>query len=159
VAIPTAPSAQIAPPAERAFEVRLVRPEDVDSLHRNCLGGWPLEELRAEVARNVSLAETGERTHFVAVAREGGLRGEVVGTAYLDRETHPLQRRRGQLVGVSVTGPYRRRGVARRLNEAVRERAAAITPVPGGVGPMTRAMLLSNTVRAARALARAPHRV
>jgi methylenetetrahydrofolate dehydrogenase (NADP+)/methenyltetrahydrofolate cyclohydrolase len=34
--------------------------------------------------------------------------------------------------------------------EAARERAAAITPVPGGVGPMTRAMLLVNTLRAAR---------
>lgn len=34
--------------------------------------------------------------------------------------------------------------------EAVSERAGAITPVPGGVGPMTRAMLLVNTVRAAR---------
>ena len=32
----------------------------------------------------------------------------------------------------------------------VAEKAAAITPVPGGVGPMTRAMLLVNTVRAAR---------
>ena len=31
------------------------------------------------------------------------------------------------------------------------ERAGAITPVPGGVGPMTRAMLLSNTLDAARA--------
>jgi len=31
------------------------------------------------------------------------------------------------------------------------ERAAAITPVPGGVGPMTRAMLLVNTVDLARA--------
>jgi methylenetetrahydrofolate dehydrogenase (NADP+) / methenyltetrahydrofolate cyclohydrolase len=32
------------------------------------------------------------------------------------------------------------------------ERASAITPVPGGVGPMTRAMLLVNTVAlAARA--------
>lgn len=30
------------------------------------------------------------------------------------------------------------------------ERAAAITPVPGGVGPMTIAMLLANTLRAAR---------
>ena len=37
--------------------------------------------------------------------------------------------------------------------EAVREKAAAITPVPGGVGPMTRAMLLANTVRTARAQA------
>jgi methylenetetrahydrofolate dehydrogenase (NADP+)/methenyltetrahydrofolate cyclohydrolase len=32
----------------------------------------------------------------------------------------------------------------------VREKAGAITPVPGGVGPMTRAMLLVNTLRAAR---------
>ncbi len=32
-----------------------------------------------------------------------------------------------------------------------RERAAWITPVPGGVGPMTVAMLLANTVAAARA--------
>jgi len=35
--------------------------------------------------------------------------------------------------------------------EAARERARAITPVPGGVGPMTRAMLLVNTLKAARA--------
>src|SRR5918997_206939 len=35
--------------------------------------------------------------------------------------------------------------------EAARERARAITPVPGGVGPMTRAMLLANTLKAARA--------
>ncbi len=31
------------------------------------------------------------------------------------------------------------------------QRARAITPVPGGVGPMTRAMLLVNTVELARA--------
>lgn len=35
--------------------------------------------------------------------------------------------------------------------DAVREVAGAITPVPGGVGPMTRAMLLENTLAAARA--------
>jgi methylenetetrahydrofolate dehydrogenase (NADP+)/methenyltetrahydrofolate cyclohydrolase len=35
--------------------------------------------------------------------------------------------------------------------EPAAERAAAITPVPGGVGPMTVAMLLVNTVAAARA--------
>jgi methylenetetrahydrofolate dehydrogenase (NADP+)/methenyltetrahydrofolate cyclohydrolase len=33
--------------------------------------------------------------------------------------------------------------------EGAAEKASAITPVPGGVGPMTRAMLLYNTVRAA----------
>jgi methylenetetrahydrofolate dehydrogenase (NADP+)/methenyltetrahydrofolate cyclohydrolase len=39
--------------------------------------------------------------------------------------------------------------------EAVSRVAGAITPVPGGVGPMTIAMLLANTVHAARARARA----
>ena len=34
--------------------------------------------------------------------------------------------------------------------DAVRQKARAITPVPGGVGPMTIAMLLSNTAMAAR---------
>jgi len=37
---------------------------------------------------------------------------------------------------------------------AVKEKAKAITPVPGGVGPMTIAMLLVNTVRAAELAAR-----
>jgi methylenetetrahydrofolate dehydrogenase (NADP+)/methenyltetrahydrofolate cyclohydrolase len=32
----------------------------------------------------------------------------------------------------------------------VAERARLLTPVPGGVGPMTIAMLLKSTVRAAR---------
>jgi methylenetetrahydrofolate dehydrogenase (NADP+)/methenyltetrahydrofolate cyclohydrolase len=35
--------------------------------------------------------------------------------------------------------------------DAARERAGWITPVPGGVGPMTIAMLLANTLRAAQA--------
>ena len=34
--------------------------------------------------------------------------------------------------------------------EAVSEKAEAITPVPGGVGPMTIASLLVNTLAAAR---------
>ncbi|TKX76877.1 bifunctional 5,10-methylene-tetrahydrofolate dehydrogenase/5,10-methylene-tetrahydrofolate cyclohydrolase, partial [Halorubrum sp. SD626R] len=33
--------------------------------------------------------------------------------------------------------------------DSASEVAGAITPVPGGVGPMTRAMLLYNTVKAA----------
>jgi methylenetetrahydrofolate dehydrogenase (NADP+)/methenyltetrahydrofolate cyclohydrolase len=32
--------------------------------------------------------------------------------------------------------------------ENVKEKASWITPVPGGVGPMTRAMLLKNTLLA-----------
>lgn len=37
--------------------------------------------------------------------------------------------------------------------EAVKEKASLITPVPGGVGPMTIAMLMRNTVKAAAAQA------
>src|SRR5205085_12616433 len=36
--------------------------------------------------------------------------------------------------------------------EQVAPKASAITPVPGGVGPMTIAMLMSNTVKACRQL-------
>jgi methylenetetrahydrofolate dehydrogenase (NADP+)/methenyltetrahydrofolate cyclohydrolase len=56
-------------------------------------------------------------------------------------------------VGVSrVDDPTRKRGY--RLTgdvdfDAVSEVASAITPVPGGVGPMTIAMLLVNVLRAA----------
>jgi len=39
--------------------------------------------------------------------------------------------------------------------DAVRPKAAAISPVPGGVGPMTIAMLLSNTVSAAELASKA----
>ncbi len=33
--------------------------------------------------------------------------------------------------------------------EGIKEKASAITPVPGGVGPMTVTMLLVNTIEAA----------
>jgi methylenetetrahydrofolate dehydrogenase (NADP+)/methenyltetrahydrofolate cyclohydrolase len=37
--------------------------------------------------------------------------------------------------------------------EQVKEKASLITPVPGGVGPMTITMLLYNTVKAAKLIA------
>ena len=36
------------------------------------------------------------------------------------------------------------------VHPKVAEVAGAITPVPGGVGPLTIAMLMSNTVKAAK---------
>ena len=57
-------------------------------------------------------------------------------------------------VGINrVDAPERKRGyrlVGDVDFDAVSEKVAAITPVPGGVGPMTIAMLLSNTLKAAR---------
>lgn len=37
--------------------------------------------------------------------------------------------------------------------DGVKDVAGHLTPVPGGVGPMTVAMLMSNTLKAAKALA------
>ena len=60
-------------------------------------------------------------------------------------------------VGINrIADPSRPRGhrlVGDVAFEPVREIAAAVTPVPGGVGPMTIAMLLRNTLQAAEQLA------
>ena len=60
-------------------------------------------------------------------------------------------------VGVNrVDDPTRERGyrlVGDVDFDACARKASAITPVPGGVGPMTIAMLMSNTVTAAEKLA------
>ena len=57
-------------------------------------------------------------------------------------------------VGINrVDDPTRKKGyrlVGDVCFDEVKEVAGAITPVPGGVGPMTIAMLLANTVRAAK---------
>jgi glyoxylase-like metal-dependent hydrolase (beta-lactamase superfamily II) len=52
-----------------------------------------------------------------------------------------------------VPDDFRRRFAAA-IRESVAPVASAITPVPGGVGPMTRAMLMENTVAAAEEASR-----
>jgi methylenetetrahydrofolate dehydrogenase (NADP+) / methenyltetrahydrofolate cyclohydrolase len=75
------------------------------------------------------------RAHFVKAdhVREGAVVIDV-GINRVDDASNP---RGYQLVGDVVF-------------EEVAPKAKAITPVPGGVGPMTIAMLMSNTVKAAR---------
>jgi methylenetetrahydrofolate dehydrogenase (NADP+)/methenyltetrahydrofolate cyclohydrolase len=71
------------------------------------------------------------------VRREHVRDGAVVIDVGINRVDDPTMERGYRLVG----------DVA--FNE-VSEKASAITPVPGGVGPMTIAMLMANTVRACR---------
>jgi 5,10-methylene-tetrahydrofolate dehydrogenase/methenyl tetrahydrofolate cyclohydrolase len=54
------------------------------------------------------------------------------------------------------THPKGSRLVGDVMFDEVKEVASAITPVPGGVGPMTIAMLLNNTVRAAKHAQKVP---
>jgi methylenetetrahydrofolate dehydrogenase (NADP+)/methenyltetrahydrofolate cyclohydrolase len=81
-----------------------------------------------------------ERAEVVvaAVGKPGMIRGEWIrrGAAVFD-------------VGINRTAAGRLIGDVE--YEAAAERAAWITPVPGGIGPMTIAMLLSNTLDAAAA--------
>ena len=80
---------------------------------------------------------------IAAVGRAGFVTADMVsdGTVVID-------------VGINrVEAPERRSGyrlVGDVDFEPVAEKASAITPVPGGVGPMTIAMLLLNTLRAAQ---------
>jgi methylenetetrahydrofolate dehydrogenase (NADP+) / methenyltetrahydrofolate cyclohydrolase len=114
---------------------------------RSILVGKPLAALL--LAANATVTHCHSRTRdLAAICREadvlvaaagvpGLVTGEMVreGATVIDVGTNRVD---GRLVGDVDF-------------DSARERAAAITPVPGGVGPMTRAMLLVNTLAAARA--------
>jgi methylenetetrahydrofolate dehydrogenase (NADP+)/methenyltetrahydrofolate cyclohydrolase len=63
--------------------------------------------------------------------------------------TAPMVRTGGVVIDVGINRLPDGRLVGDVDFEAVREKASYITPVPGGVGPMTVTMLLVNTIRAA----------
>ncbi len=100
-------------------------------------------------SRTRDLAATTRRADVlvVAVGRPGVVTGDMVkpGAVVID-------------VGVNrVPDPSRKRGyrLTGDCDASVAEVAGALTPVPGGVGPMTIAMLMRNTLAAARRAAAA----
>ncbi|MFT5224097.1 MAG: methylenetetrahydrofolate dehydrogenase (NADP+)/methenyltetrahydrofolate cyclohydrolase [Glaciecola sp.] len=98
-------------------------------------------------SRTADLAEVCRRADVLiaAVGREALVTADMVkpGAVVIDVGTN--RNAEGKLVGDVDFGP-------------VSEVAGMITPVPGGVGPMTRAMLLQNTIEAARARRGLPRR-
>lgn len=101
-----------------------------------------------------------ERSATVTVAhsRTASLREEVARAEVLVAAVGKAEMIRGDWVkpGATVIDVGMNRNAAGKLCgdvefAAAAERARAITPVPGGVGPMTIAYLLSNTIAAARA--------
>lgn len=113
---------------------------------RSQLVGKPLAQLL--LAANATVTQCHSRTRdLAAVCRQADVLVAAVGrpgsvTAAMVRE--------GAVV-IDVGTNRTESGLVGDVDfEPVAARAGAITPVPGGVGPMTIAMLLSNTVEAAR---------
>ncbi len=116
---------------------------------RSFLVGRPLAMIMSErgVDSTVSVAHSRTRD-LAAVTAEADILVAAAGSPGLIRAEHVAPGATVIDVGVNRTED----GLVGDVDfDAVKEVAGAITPVPGGVGPMTRAMLLSNTLRAARA--------
>ncbi len=117
---------------------------------RSNLVGKPLAQLllreNATVtvchSRTKDLAEVARRADLLVVAAG---RREFVGAEYVKDGA--------VVVDVGIHGREGGGLVGDVRFEEVEPKASYITPVPGGVGPMTRAMLLYNTLQAARAQA------
>jgi methylenetetrahydrofolate dehydrogenase (NADP+)/methenyltetrahydrofolate cyclohydrolase len=117
-------------------------------LGRSILVGKPVAQLL--LAANATVTHCHSRTRdLAAVCREGDVLVAAAGSPGL--VTADMVRHGAVVIDVGTNRTED--GLVGDVDfEAVREVAGAITPVPGGVGPMTRAMLLSNTVKAARGL-------
>jgi methylenetetrahydrofolate dehydrogenase (NADP+) / methenyltetrahydrofolate cyclohydrolase len=115
-------------------------------LGRSILVGKPLAQLL--LAANATVTHCHSRTRdLAAVCREADVLVAAVGSPRL--VTADMVREGAVVIDVGTNRTED--GLVGDVDfDAVREKARAITPVPGGVGPMTRAMLLVNTVRAAR---------
>ena len=115
-------------------------------LGRSILVGKPLAQLL--LGANATVTQCHSRTRDLpAVCREADVLIAAVGSPGL--VTADMVREGATVIDVGTNRTDD--GLVGDVEfEGVRERAGAITPVPGGVGPMTRAMLLVNTLRAAR---------
>ncbi len=129
--------------------------KDVVIVGRSQLVGKPLANLLSSKAAGANATVTLCHTHtsnlaehtrraeilIVAAGRPKAITADMVrpGAVVIDVGTNRI--------GTTATGKARLSGDVD--FEAVAEKAAAITPVPGGVGPLTITMLMYNTVLAA----------
>lgn len=130
---------------------------DVVIVGRSTLVGRPLALLLSQRGRGANATVTMCHTGTQDVASHTHRADILVAAAGVPYTVTADMVKKGAVVidvGVSrVTDSSRRSGF--RLTgdvdyNAVKEKASAITPVPGGVGPMTVAMLLENVVLAAK---------
>lgn len=128
-----------------AYEVEL-EGADAVIIGRSEIVGKPMAALLLRANATVTFCHT--RTRDLAErTRRADLLIAAAGRAGL--VTPEMVRPGATVVDVGITRTSA--GLVGDVDPGVVEVAGLLTPVPGGVGPMTRAMLLANTVRAARA--------
>ena len=128
-------------------------------LGRSMIVGKPLALLLMQKAPggNATVTVVHSRSRNLAeITRSADILIAAIGQAQFVRREHVRDGAVVIDVGINrVDDPTNERGyrlVGDVAFDEVAPKAAAITPVPGGVGPMTIAMLMSNTVKACRAL-------
>jgi methylenetetrahydrofolate dehydrogenase (NADP+)/methenyltetrahydrofolate cyclohydrolase len=141
-------------PCTPAGVMELLRREGVDLegteavvVGRSSLVGRPLSSLLLGASATVTVCHSRTRD-LVAVCRRADVLVAAVGVPRMIGAGHVKKGAVVIDVGINRTDE----GLVGDVDfDPVRRIAAAITPVPGGVGPMTIAMLLVNTLAAARA--------
>ncbi|MBV8781596.1 MAG: bifunctional 5,10-methylenetetrahydrofolate dehydrogenase/5,10-methenyltetrahydrofolate cyclohydrolase [Phycisphaerae bacterium] len=141
----------------RSTEVRLGGAEAV-IVGASEIAGKPIALLLAEQMATITLCHIATRD-LMSHTKRAEVLVVAVGKPKLIRAEHVKEGAVVIDVGINrITGAD---GTTRTVGDvdfdAVREKAAFITPVPGGVGPMTVAMLLRNTIRSAEILYRVHH--
>jgi len=112
---------------------------------RSTIVGKPIAHLLLGANATVTICHS--RTRDLA-AETRGADVLVVGIGKAGLITPDMVKEGAAVVDVGITRTEA--GLAGDVAPEVAERAAFLTPVPGGVGPMTIAMLLRNTIQAAR---------
>ncbi|UWU24920.1 bifunctional methylenetetrahydrofolate dehydrogenase/methenyltetrahydrofolate cyclohydrolase FolD (plasmid) [Rhizobium sp. CB3060] len=152
-------------PAGAMLLVRRIHGEDLSGLNavvigRSNLFGKPMAQLLLNANATVTTAHSRTKD-LPAVARSADIlvaaagRPEMVKADWVKPGATVID------VGINrIAAPERGEGKSRLVGDVAfaeaAEVAAAITPVPGGVGPMTIAMLMANTVIAAHRAAGKP---
>ncbi|MEP7249807.1 MAG: bifunctional methylenetetrahydrofolate dehydrogenase/methenyltetrahydrofolate cyclohydrolase FolD [Spartobacteria bacterium] len=126
-------------------------------LGRSMIVGKPLALLLMQKGNDATVTVVHSRTRDLpAITRTADIVIAAIGQAGFVRAEHVREGAVVIDVGINrVEDPSAKRGyrlVGDVAFDEVAPKTSAITPVPGGVGPMTIAMLMANTVKAARPL-------
>ena len=127
-------------------------------LGRSMIVGKPLALLLVQKGTDATVTVVHSRTrNLTAITQSADILIAAIGQANFVRAEHVRDGTVVIDVGINrvedATSERGYRLVGDVAFDEVAEKASAITPVPGGVGPMTIAMLMSNTVKACRQLA------